>query len=232
MQGKPLSFLDYKPQSKIDSQMANQMARQRYQEEWATALEATIFWKRMTFVMVGLSFLAVGGLVFTISQNKIVPYVVAVDKLGTAVGVRRADVAAAPNSAMIKSQLARWIENTRAVYTDVGAEKVSMKESFGSVRDGSAAQQALLSYLNDKNPYKLAQEKTIAANIQSVQAISDKTWRVEWKETEYNRTGGILSEHDMQATVTIAISPPTDEATILLNPLGIYVDSFTWSQRL
>ncbi|MGC1586607.1 MAG: type IV secretion system protein, partial [Rhodomicrobium sp.] len=35
-----------------------------------------------------------------------------------------------------------------------------------------------------------------------------------------------------QATVSIQVSPPTSEATIRLNPLGIYINSFNWSQRL
>jgi type IV secretion system protein TrbF len=28
------------------------------------------------------------------------------------------------------------------------------------------------------------------------------------------------------------MNPPTDEATVLVNPLGIYIDSFSWSQRV
>ena len=34
-----------------------------------------------------------------------------------------------------------------------------------------------------------------------------------------------------QATITVSISPPASDATILVNPAGLYVDSFDWAQR-
>jgi type IV secretion system protein VirB5 len=40
-----------------------------------------------------------------------------------------------------------------------------------------------------------------------------------------------VSQH-WQATLSIAINPPSDEATLRVNPLGIYINSFNWAQRL
>jgi type IV secretory pathway TrbF-like protein len=36
---------------------------------------------------------------------------------------------------------------------------------------------------------------------------------------------------EWQAIVTVVVSPPDTELTILKNPLGIYVVEFAWSQR-
>jgi type IV secretion system protein VirB5 len=31
--------------------------------------------------------------------------------------------------------------------------------------------------------------------------------------------------------VTVSINPPADDATILVNPIGLYVEAFDWTQR-
>ena len=31
--------------------------------------------------------------------------------------------------------------------------------------------------------------------------------------------------------MTVSINPPTDDATILANPTGLYVEAFNWSRR-
>jgi len=166
------------------------------------------------------------------TQQRVVPYLIKVDELGAAQAIRRADIPEPPNAAMFKSHLARWIEDTRSIYTDAGAEKVAMKFSFASTLEGSTAQQQLLDYMSKNNPYKLAENKSVTVNVASVQPISDKTWRVEWTEKTFSRTGSPIDDEQMQATITVSVVPPTDEATILNNPLGIYIQSFTWSSRI
>ncbi len=58
------------------------------------------------------------------------------------------------------------------------------------------------------------------------------SWRIEWREETRARDGSAPKNQQWQAYVSISINPPSDEATIRLNPLGIYINSFNWSQRL
>ena len=37
---------------------------------------------------------------------------------------------------------------------------------------------------------------------------------------------------EFQATATINFNPPSDEATIRANPSGLYINSFSWAERL
>jgi type IV secretion system protein TrbF len=87
-------------------------------------------------------------------------------------------------------------------------------------------------YYTQNDPFKKAETESITVDVQSVQPITDKTWRVEWKETHRDRNGGSTSILNYQATITIVINPPSDEKTIFVNPLGIYVNTFNWSERI
>lgn len=180
-----------------------------------------------------LNIVLVGGIVFTASKQKLVPYIVAVNELGDALPVHRADIATPVDKRIIRAQLARWIKNTRQVYMDAAAQRSTVMEAYANINRNSSAFGELNDYFKTKDPFKRANDELVKVNIESVLPISGKTWRVEWKEqTRGRKDGKLLSELPYQATVTISFNPPEDEQNILLNPLGLYVDDFSWSQRL
>jgi type IV secretion system protein VirB5 len=55
---------------------------------------------------------------------------------------------------------------------------------------------------------------------------------VEWREETRKRDGTEPVSTEMQDTITIAFSAPLDEATLRLNPSGLYVNAFNWAERL
>ena len=61
--------------------------------------------------------------------------------------------------------------------------------------------------------------------------LSGDTWLVEWREARRARQGEKAPPEQWQATITISVSPPSDDATILANPTGLYVEAFNWSRR-
>ena len=212
--------------------IVNQLTRERWHEEWARHVYERNLWQKVAFISLGLNVLAVLGMCWFGSQTKIVPYIVEVDKLGAATAVQRADTPMFANVPNIKAHLARWIENTRSVYTDVAAEKKAVNQAYSSVNNNSPAFNMLNDYFTKNEPFKRAETESVTVQVESVQPISEKTWRIEWQEDHKDRNGGLISHQEQQATVTLVINPPTDEATILVNPLGIYIDSFSWSQRV
>ena len=62
--------------------------------------------------------------------------------------------------------------------------------------------------------------------------ISGDSWRIEWREETRSRDGVRSGTREFQATVTISFNPPRDEATIRANPSGLYINSFSWAERL
>lgn len=216
-----------------DAVMAmHHLAQKRWNEEFGGFIQEKKGWQRVALISLAVNLLAIAGIAYIGAQNKMVPYVVEVDKLGSAVAVQRADTPMAPNASAIKAHLARWIQNTRSIYLDVAAEKHALKEAYASINNHGPALATLNDYFQLHEPFKQAENESVSVQVESVQPISEKTWRIEWQEDHRARDGRVISSLEQQATVSIVISPPTDEATILMNPLGIYIDSFSWSQRL
>lgn len=189
-------------------------------------------WKRVAFLTLGLCFLCASGLVILGTQNKLVPYVVAVDKLGSATAVARADVASPPDARMIRAQLARWVETVRSVYQDAGAERESLTAAYGMIRKTDPAYQKLNEYFSTHDPFQRAANEGVDVEISTVLPISDQTWQVQWVETSHSSKGELIGTVPMQANITVAIDPPTEESKLLNNPLGIYITQYNWSARL
>lgn len=180
-----------------------------------------------------LSIVLVAGIVATATQKKVVPYVVAVNELGDALPVKRADVAAPVDERILRAQLARWVQNVRNVSMDGAAQKATVLEAYANINRKAPAYGELNEHFQTHDPFTRAKDELVKVTIESVLPISDKTWRVEWKEQVRGRKDGkLLSELPYQAIITTSINPPEDERNILVNPLGIYVDDFSWSQRL
>lgn len=228
----PFSNNSSRQESNQHGSTVNELTRRRWHEEWAKHVHERNLWQKVAFLSLSLNVLAVLGMVWIGSQTKIVPYVVEVDKLGAAMAVQRADTPMITNAASIKAHLARWIENTRSVYTDVAAEKKAVHQAYSAVNQNSSAFNLINDYFVKNEPFKRAETESVTVSVESVQPISEKTWRIEWREDRRSRDGALISSLEEQATVTLVINPPTDEPTILVNPLGIYIDSFSWSQRV
>ena len=84
------------------------------------AHEGEILSSRRTWQIIGILSLlialsAVGGIVYIGQQSKFVPYVVAVDKLGNATAISRADRAAPVDSRVMQATLAAFISDARLV---------------------------------------------------------------------------------------------------------------------
>jgi type IV secretory pathway TrbF-like protein len=120
----------------------------------------------------------------------------------------------------------------RSVYVDAGAQRVLLKEAYATVNRRAAAYTALNDHFRANNPFERAKAESVAVEVHSVLPLTEATWRVEWKEEQRGRDGNLLGSQAMQATVSVIVSPPTDDRAALLNPLGIFVDTFHWSARL
>ncbi len=207
-------------------------ARREWNERYGEYIAREHAWKCGFFIMGVISIICAAGMAYGNSQCKLVPYVVAIDKLGAAVGVQRADIAAKPDRRVIRAQLARWIENVRSVYQDAGAERNNIEIAYAMLRRTDPAFVNLNDYLAKHDPFERAKSEGVTVEIGSVIPVTDKTWGVQWKETTHSGKGEPISNLEYQANLTIAINPPTSEALLLRNPMGIYIKNFDWSERL
>lgn len=206
-------------------------ARREWNERYGSYIAQAHAWRLTAFASLAVAFVAVGGVVWIGAQTRVVPYVVQTDKLGDALAISRADVVAPADPRLIRAGLARWIEDVRTVYLDVAAERAVVNEAYAMVNRNAASAQQLNDWFSHHDPFKRAQTDMVGVAVESVLPISGNTWRVEWREDTRNRDGMADPPVHWQATITISINLPTSDAAVLINPAGLYVDSFEWAQR-
>jgi type IV secretion system protein VirB5 len=207
-------------------------ARREWLERYGDCIAQARNWRLAAILALALAGGALAGLVMLANQNRVVPYIVKVDKLGAAIAVERADIAAEPDEAIIKAQLARWVTSTRTVYVDAAAQRKLITEAYGMINRLGAAYAALNDHMRAHDPFRRAKTETVSVEVQSVLPLAGKSWRLEWSEEVRSRDGGRVGATHYQATVNISFNPPTDEETLRLNPSGLYINDFHWAKRL
>jgi type IV secretion system protein TrbF len=207
-------------------------ARQEWLERYGDYIAQARNWRMVALLSLIVAGVALTSLVLLARQSRVVPYVVKVDRLGDAVAVERADAAAQPDEAIIKAQLARWLTAVRSVYVDAAAQRALIAEAYAMINRLGSAYGALNDYMRAHDPFERAKTETVAVQVESVLPIAGASWRVEWREEVRSRDGGRVSSTQYQASVSMSFNPPTDEATLRLNPTGLYINSFHWAKRL
>lgn len=203
-------------------------ARREWNERYGDYIARARSWRWAAFAALAISLVLAIGVVWQAAQNKVVPYVVEVDKLGDAVAVARADRASTADVRVIKAQLAAWIVDVRSVSSDPLAQKSALSRSY--VMTAATATIFLNDYYRQHSPF--GELRTVAVSVDAVLPVSKQTYQLQWSEDARDLQGRDLATTHWLASVTVAFDPPTDERGILSNPLGLYITGINWTQRL
>lgn len=207
-------------------------ARREWNERYGSYIARARNWRFAAIGSIGVSLLAVGGLIAVSLQSKIVPYVVELNGNHEVVRVQRADLMATATTNQIRASLRNWIIGARSVYGDRLALKSLIDQTYALTFPASPAFQQLSTYHRTNNPYTRAPNETVTVDVNAIVPVSDTTWQIEWTETRKQASGKEIGSQRMQGNFTVAVSPPQDDRQILVNPLGVYVQNFAWTNRL
>ena len=206
-------------------------ARREWNERHGDYIVRAKNWRMMAFLSGLTAILAVGGLVASMLQNKIVPYVVEVDKLGNAAAIKPAHKASLVDESVVRAYLGRFVTDFRTISIDVQQQKSSLQRLYAMLPNSSPALIRINEYFEAHSPFERAFAQTTSVDIHSVLPLTDKTWQVEWTESERNLQGALMGPiKSYKASIAIANNPPTEEKIILVNPLGIYITDINWTQ--
>ncbi len=207
-------------------------AKREWVERYGDYITQARNWRIATGVsLVIVLFLSI-DLSISITKSKVIPYIVEVDKLGKVSAALPAEQLKHLDTKIIKSTLASFIEDSRSVTTDRTIQKKALEKIYAFLPRGSNAATYVQDYINYNNPFSLAESKTVVVEISTVLPLSEKAWQVEWQETARDLQGSLISQKKWKATISIEFNPPTSEAAILANPLGLFVTQLSWVQQL
>jgi type IV secretion system protein VirB5 len=228
-------------ENQVDKASANPYlnARRSWNEHVGGMVASRQSWQVLGILSLLIALAAVGGIVHIGSQSKFIPYVVEVDKLGQAVGVRAAQTAQSADPRVIRASVASFISDARLVTPDVALQRASVLRVYAMLAPNDPATAKMNEWLNgteSSSPFKRAENEMVSIEIQSVLPQTDSTWQVDWMETVRDRQGVLKGQpFRMRALVGVYLLPPTSDITedqLNQNPLRIFIGNFSWSKQV
>lgn len=208
------------------------LAAQRvWNERYGDAIQSARQWR---FAALGLGvclLVSIGGNVHQSAQSSVAPYAVHMNSHDEVVKVARADVLRTPTTNEVRAALRQWIIGARTIYSDPVALRAVIDQTYAMTASSSPAYKSLAKFNTDNNPFQASTQKQVSVHVRAIVPVSADTWHIEWAENTQLASGETTQSH-WQASVTIQLTPPTTAAAVMVNPLGVYVTNYSWTQRL
>ena len=163
---------------------------------------------------------------------KLVPYIVEVDKLGNTVSAGFPQQIEYADARVIRATLGGFITSFRSITPDAVVQKQYIDRTYALLRTSDPSTQKINAWFRGNSPFEKAVNATVAIEVNNIVALSNQTYQIDWTEYERDRKGKEIATRRFRGIATVAITPPQDEATIRLNPIGLYVKDFDWTAQL
>jgi type IV secretion system protein VirB5 len=209
-------------------------ARAEWDERWGSLVTREKSWKAAFFFEAIVVICLVFALMSVVKKSSVVPFVVAVNDLHQVVGAGFATESKLSDPLIVQAKLAQYIENARSVSSDGSVTRQRLQETFASTTGRSPAYTYLRENWMQNSPFSRAQSETVEIEVSRVLQISQNSYEVDWTETIRGaRDGGLLRKEQWKGILGISIMPPEKKAdeTLVKNPLGIFVNSISWSKN-
>ena len=224
-----MSRKEQKTANENDNALVHLM-NQTYAERWGGYIKMMNAWKMIAFMSMALSIVITAAYIYQTHQSKLVPFLVYMNKMGDPLPVRPLNQSSLKNPALIRHEVANWIEESREVFGDPIAEQQIVTDLYHHTT-GAAATYLTHYYTSGHNPGLLGKSQSVKVKIISVLPESDNTWRAKWEEDAYSTSGVLTGKTFWSGFIKVQIDPKSSVSDILINPLGFYVTSVSWTQE-
>ena len=211
----------------------------RARAEWDSRLGHTTVqaknWRVAFFIsaLMSVSLLAING--YQVAQRKLIPVIVTINPENGAPNVlgKVGETSYEPRDEEIKYFLGQFIQRVRAVPADSVLIKKNWLDAYKFLRRAASVSLNTMVNEDSDSPFKKIGEETVTVQpISVIRVNNSSSFQARWTETVYGKTGALKEQYTMTGVFTIEVSPPTDEQTVLTNPLGIFISTFQWSKEL
>lgn len=205
--------------------------RREWNERYGSYISAMKMWRWVALLSLLIAAIAVLGVVYFASQNKLIPYVVEIDKEGNILDVSQISISTDVDKRIIQAEIGQLIKDIFGVSSDYSVQKESISRLYAHLSPGLTGEKQVSDWMRLNNPYERSETETVSIDVHQVLPVTDQTWRVEWSERAISSTGESLPVLKMTGTVEVFIGAVRPNK-MMLNPVGIYVRHIAWSQDL
>jgi type IV secretion system protein TrbF len=167
---------------------------------------------------------------------RVVPYVVAVDRIGQVLSIEQAQPLHTPEPRLVAAQLAAFLRAVRSVLPASAPQLQAdvMRRAYAFVDQSAPAARTLNAYFADPahDPRVLGERVTRTVDVGSILPVPNSVaWKIRWSEADYPiQVGGAAKRTSWEGYLTIRVRPPETADAIQDNPLGVFVTTIVWTQ--
>jgi type IV secretory pathway TrbF-like protein len=201
-------------------------ARREWDERYGDQISRAYSWRLVAMLSLLVAAIAIAGVVYMGAQSKIEPMVVVLDSLGSPLALAHPTKGAAVAEKIMEAQVANWVYNARAVVPDASFQKVLIGRVYAMASSNVAR------YLNTQYAvHPPFDDGAVDVLITSVLPTTSSAYQVNWNET-VRKDATPSTTTQWKALISTGIDPKlaASPRTSLLNPLGIYIKSVTWTK--
>lgn len=207
-------------------------ARQEWNERHGSYVKAAAAWRIVGVTGMLLAVISTSYALYQSSQVKLVPYIVEVDRLGTAVNAGFPQQIEYADARVVRATLGNFMSNFRSVTPDAVVQKGYIDRTYALLRTSDPATEKINGWFRSNSPFEKARAATVAVEVNNIVPLSNQSYQIDWTEYERDRKGKETGVRRFRAVATVALTPPQDEAVIRLNPIGLYIRDLDWTAQL
>ncbi|WEZ86313.1 conjugal transfer protein TrbF (plasmid) [Rhizobium sp. 32-5/1] len=207
-------------------------ARSEWNERYGSYVKAAATWRIVGITGMTMAVIGFGYALYQSTQVKLVPYIVEVDKLGTAVNAGFPQQIEYADPRVVRATLGSFVSNFRSVTPDAVVQKQYIDRTYGLLRTSDPATEKVNAWFRSNSPFEKAKSSTVAIEVNNIVALSNQSYQMDWTEFERDRRGKETAVRRFRGIATVTLTPPQDEGVIRVNPIGLYLRDFDWTAQL
>ncbi|MQW86128.1 conjugal transfer protein TrbF [Sinorhizobium saheli] len=207
-------------------------ARNEWTERYGSYVKAAAAWRIVGLTGMLMAVIGFSYALYQSTQVKLIPYIVEVDKLGTAANAGFPEQIEYADPRVVRATLGSFVTNFRSVTPDAVVQKQYIDRTYALLRTNDPATEKVNSWFRGNSPFEKAKTATVAIEVNNIVALSKQSYQIDWTEYERDRKGKETGVRRFRGVATVTLNPPQDESVIRLNPLGLYLRDFDWTAQL
>lgn len=207
-------------------------ARTEWNERYGSYVQAARAWRIVGVTGMAMAVIGFSYALYQSTQVRLVPYIVEVDKLGTAASAGFPQQIEYADPRVVRATLGSFVSNFRSVTPDAVVQKQYIDRTYALLRTSDPATEKVNSWFRSNSPFDKARNATVAVEVNNIVALSNQSYQVDWTEVERDRRGREMAVRRFRGIATVTLTPPQDEGVIRLNPIGLYLSDFDWTAQL